>query len=35
MLIVRAKEGQPGSIQITARSQGLNAGTAALTAVAR
>ena len=31
MLIVRAKEGQPGRIQIAARSQGLNAGAAALT----
>lgn len=35
MLIVRAKEGQPGKIQITARSQGLNAGTAALTIAVR
>jgi hypothetical protein len=31
MLIVRAKEGQPGKIQVTARSQGLSAGAAALT----
>jgi beta-galactosidase len=34
-LIVRTKEGQSGKIQITARSQGLNAGTAALTAASR
>jgi beta-galactosidase len=32
MLIIRTKEGQMGSIRITARSQGLTAGTAALTA---
>jgi beta-galactosidase len=31
MLIVRAKEGQPGTVQVTARSQGLSAGNAALT----
>ncbi len=34
MLIVRTKEGQAGKIQITARSQGLTAGAAALTAAA-
>jgi hypothetical protein len=34
-LIVRAREGQAGKIQITARSQGLNAGAAALNAVAQ
>jgi beta-galactosidase len=32
MLIIRTKEGQTGSIRITARSQGLTAGTTALTA---
>ena len=35
MLIVRTKEGQSGKIQITARSQGLTAGAAALTAAAQ
>jgi hypothetical protein len=35
MLIVRTKEGQSGRIQITARSQGLTAGTTALSAGAR
>jgi hypothetical protein len=31
MLIVRAKEGQPGKIQVTAGAEGLKPGTAALT----
>jgi beta-galactosidase len=35
MLIVRTKEGQPGKIQIAARSQGLKPGVAALTAESR
>jgi beta-galactosidase len=35
MLIVRTKEGQAGKIQITARSQGLKAGAAALTAASQ
>jgi beta-galactosidase len=35
MLIVRTKEGQLGRIQITSRSQGLTAGTTALSAGAR
>lgn len=35
MLIVRTREGQAGKIQITARSQGLNAGAAALNAAAQ
>ena len=35
MLIVRTNEGQTGKIQITARSQGLTAGAAALTAAAQ
>ncbi len=35
MLIVRTKEGQSGKIQVTARSQGLKDGTAALTTAAK
>jgi hypothetical protein len=35
MLIVRTKEGQSGKIQITARSQGMSAGAAALTAASQ
>jgi hypothetical protein len=35
MLIVRAREGQAGKIQVTARSQGLNAGSTTLTAVSK
>jgi beta-galactosidase len=35
MLIVRTKEGQAGKIQVTARSQGMKDGTAALTSVSK
>jgi hypothetical protein len=35
MLIVRTKEGQPGKIQVTARSQGLSPATAAMNAAAQ